>query len=330
MNTPPTVVGLGESLLRLSVPNHGRLDTMTALDVNVGGAEMNTLIAVARLGGAATWVTRLADNPLARRIAAHAAGYGVRPVIDWDPTSRAPLYFVEHGAAPRPSEVLYDRGYTAMQSLRPDHFDWAQHVDGADIAYSTGITCALGDSATQAVETFFVAARDAGCRVAFDLNYRGRMWSWSRAIDCMRRILPAVDVLFASPRDLRRLHDTDADPIDLARKTIADAGPDLVVLRESQPVPGRTVSVTVTAVSHDGEARSAEHNGLSLDPFGAGDAATGAFLTAWWQAGNLTEAAELAAWACAHQHTISGDAWLVRPDDVEHRSSVPGLRNINR
>lgn len=331
MTESPHVVGLGESLLRLAVPDHGRFDTMSRLDVEVGGAEMNTLITVARLGGTATWLTRLADNPLGKRIAAHAAGHGVRPVVQWDPAARAPLYFVEHGVPPRPSEVLYDRAHTAMQQLRADHFDWAQHLQRADMAYCTGITCALGVQAIEAVEEYFTAANECGSRTAFDLNYRGRLWTRQQAVDCLRRLLPHVDVLFASPDDLRQLHGTDGEPLQLARKTVAEGRPSVVVLRESVPVPGHAVAVTVTAVTgDDDDAVTATHSGQVLDPFGAGDAAAGAFLTASHQSGGLADAVDLAAWACAHKHTLRGDAWVVRSDDLRARDPHVQHRSINR
>ena len=161
MSGAPTVVALGESLLRLSVPDHGRLEHTDALQLHVGGAEMNTLIGVAALGGRARWLTRLADNPLGRRISAHAAAYGVEVLADWDETARAPLYFVEHGLPPRPSEVLYDREDTAMRRLQPQHFAWDSLVDDFDVAYVTGITCALGDGAFKAVTAFLQAAQRA-------------------------------------------------------------------------------------------------------------------------------------------------------------------------
>ena len=40
------VVSLGESMLRLSVPLGTRLDNMSSLDVEVGGAESNVCVAL--------------------------------------------------------------------------------------------------------------------------------------------------------------------------------------------------------------------------------------------------------------------------------------------
>src|SRR5439155_22956475 len=78
------VVGLGESLLRLSAPGYERLEQARGLTVEVGGAEMNALIGMAALGLDAVWLTRLPDSALGRRIAAHAAAHGVTSIVDWD------------------------------------------------------------------------------------------------------------------------------------------------------------------------------------------------------------------------------------------------------
>ena len=54
----------GEAMIRLSPPDHRRLEQAVALDVNVGGSEFNSAIAAQRLGIKTSYVTRLTDNPL--------------------------------------------------------------------------------------------------------------------------------------------------------------------------------------------------------------------------------------------------------------------------
>jgi 2-dehydro-3-deoxygluconokinase len=313
------VLGLGESLLRLSTPGRERLGHAGRLDVHVGGAEMNALIAAAALGLRATWATRLADNPLGRRIATHAAAHGVEAVVDWDADARAPLYFVEHGADPRPTEVLYDRDGTAMQRLTADTFDWAELMEGHTAALSGGITCALGDGAAAAVQALFAEARGRGARTAFDVNHRSRLWSWEEAAPVLRDVLPAVDILLASRHDLERLLDRDdEEPLALARRALDAFGHTAVVLRDSVPSNGR-MTVTVTAVTEDAELTSAPYEAAVVDAFGAGDAALGALLAAVLSGEDVETAIDQAAWACAFQHTTPGDAWQGRPADLEQR-----------
>jgi len=322
--TGPGLLGLGESLLRLSPPGHERLGQARALDVHVGGAEMNALIAGAAFGVRATWATRLADNPLGRRIAAHAAANGVETVVDWDADVRAPLYFVEHGADPRPSEVLYDREATAMRALTAETFDWGRLLEAGTAALSSGITCALGAGPSAAVRALFAEARQRRGQTVFDVNYRSRLWSWNAAAPVLRDVLPGVDVLLASRHDLERLLDRDGDdPIALARRAIDAFGHALVVLRDTVAITARRVEVTVTAVTVDEERTSAKFEAEVVDAFGAGDAALGTLLAGLLAGDDVATAIDQAAWACAFQHTTPGDAWQGRAADVEQRN-LPG------
>ena len=321
----PLAVGLGESLLRLSATGHERLGQAHHLDVQVGGSEMNGLIAMTAFGFRTRWLTRIADNVLCRRIARHATEHGVEPVVDWDPTARTALYFVEHGAHPRHSEVLYDRSATAMTELTDSTFSWAREMQGAKVALSSGITCALGTGPAQAVRSFLTAAQQAEVRTVFDVNHRGFLWSWGEAVPVLRQVLPFVDILSASHHDLLRLVEgaTDGErAVDLARRAIRDGGHQVVVLRENMhPAPGRTI-VRATAVTAEAVVTSGEHETQVVDAFGAGDAALAAFVTTWLADGDLSAAVEASAWAGAFQQTVVGDAWQGRASDLERRDQT--------
>ena len=318
-------VGLGEALIRLAAPRHERLDQARELGVEVGGSELNALIAAAGLGVDAAWLTRLADNPLGRRIAAHAAANRVRAEVDWDPDARAPLYFVEQGTALRPSEVLYDRAGTGMGALRPDGVDWGGQVREARAVLTTGITCALGDGAARVVVDVLAAARANGALTVFDVNHRSRLWTWEQAVPVLRRTLPHVDVLLASRHDLLRLledPDEDAGACDLARRALEDFGARIVLMRTSAPTAHGTVRVSATAVTAGAEDASRVYEAGVVDAFGAGDAATGVFVAAMLAGEPLAVAVDGAAWACAFHHTVPGDAPRIRPADLAQRSDT--------
>jgi 2-dehydro-3-deoxygluconokinase len=321
----PLAVGLGESLLRLSAPGHERLNQVRSLDVHVGGAELNGLIGLAALGFRCRWLTRLSSSPLGHRIAGHAAEHGVEPIVDWEAGARAPLYFVEHGVPPRPSEVLYDRSSTAMTQLTGSTFSWPEEVRGAKVALSTGITCALGPQPAHAVSDFLAAARKTGACTVFDVNHRARLWTWEQAVPVLRGVLPTVDVLFTSRHDLLRLLEgatAAEDTVDLARRAIKEWGHRVVVLRDTaQSAPGR-VMVSATACTAEETLTSSGHQAQVVDAFGAGDAALAAFIATWLSDGGLARALEASAWACAFQHTVVGDAWQVRAADLEGRGQT--------
>jgi 2-dehydro-3-deoxygluconokinase len=324
----PRVVGLGESMLRLSTPGRERLEQAASLRVDIGGAEMNALAAAAALGCDAVWLTRLADNPLGARIAAHARAHAVRPVVDWDGEARAPLYFVEHGADPRPAEVLYDRSASAMTALGPGAFDWHEQVRDARAVVCGGITCALGDGPARAVGALLDAAHGAGAVTLFDVNHRDRLWTWEQAVPVLRRVLPRVEVLSGSRYDLARLLGEDLTGLtdeEVARRAARDLGPRVLLLRETVRRPEGRVSVSVRAATADGVVTGGPYEAEVVDAFGGGDAATGAVAATLASGGGLDEAVDLAAWACALQHTIPGDTLLMRPAE-RHRRQDPARR----
>src|SRR5260370_38084640 len=127
-----------------SPPNFRRLEQARSLDGQVGGAELNPAVGLARLGRKTAWVSRLTDNPLGRLIANHAREAGVcTENVVWTKDDRVGVYFLEFGAAPRAASVLYDREDSAIAGVRPGTLACARVFAGAGWFHVTGITPAL-------------------------------------------------------------------------------------------------------------------------------------------------------------------------------------------
>src|SRR3954452_24905971 len=172
------VITFGEAMVRLSPPNFRRLEQARSLDVQVGGAELNTAVALARLGRSTAWVSRLTDNPLGRLITnqAREAGVSTEHVV-WTKEDRVGVYFLEFGAAPRASSVLYDRKGAAIANVKPGTIDWAKVFAGSKWFHVTGIPPALSQSAAETTREALHAARAAGVQTSIDLNHRVKLWS---------------------------------------------------------------------------------------------------------------------------------------------------------
>ena len=132
---PYEVITFGEAMIRLSPPNFRRLEQARSLDLLVGGAELNTAVGLARLGRSPAWVSRLTRNPLGRLVAnsAREAGVSTEHVV-WTDGDRVGLYFLEFGAAPRASSVLYDRKGAAIARVRPGEVPWANATNEITVA----------------------------------------------------------------------------------------------------------------------------------------------------------------------------------------------------
>ena len=71
------LVSLGECMVRLSPPGHGRIEFSPTLEVWVGGGEYNVAYALARLGLRTGFASRLVDNPVGKIIVNHARSVGM-------------------------------------------------------------------------------------------------------------------------------------------------------------------------------------------------------------------------------------------------------------
>ncbi len=198
----PDVVTFGEAMIRLVPPDFMRLEQTTSLDVQVGGGELNVAAGVCRLGLTSAWVSRLPKNPLGRMLEnrARQAGVDTSHVV-WADKSRLGLYFVEFGAAPRASSVLYDRADSAISRIQPGEADWAAAFKGARWFHVSGITPALSDSAAAVTREALEAAKKAGVPTSYDLNYRGKLWTPDEAQACQEPLMSLVDVLITTEED---------------------------------------------------------------------------------------------------------------------------------
>jgi 2-dehydro-3-deoxygluconokinase len=190
-----SVVTLGETMVRLALPEHGRFAADTPLTIGIGGAESNVAIAVTRVGIASTWMSRLGTDDFGSMIVRELLGQGVRVVAPRDPAAPTGLLVKEHRQG-RPSQVRYYRAGSAASQLTPSDLD-EDAIREAGVLHLTGITPALGPGPTAALHRAIEVARAAGTVVSFDLNYRSSLWPAAQARRVLAAIVPQVDIVFA-------------------------------------------------------------------------------------------------------------------------------------
>jgi 2-dehydro-3-deoxygluconokinase len=321
------LVTFGEAMIRLTPPGFRRLEQANSLDVQVGGAELNTAVCAARLGHSSAWVSRLTDNPLGRLIAGQARAAGVDTShIAWTPEGRVGLYFLEMGAAPRASSVLYDRKSSAIAAIQPGMIDWRKALAGARWLHTTGITPALSPSAAAVTLEGLKAAREMGLTTSIDLNYRVKLWAPEEAGACMAGLMPYTDVLITTEEDLQRVFGIQGKSHEEAAEKAARAFSlkAVVVTLRDNPLVWRNSWSGI--VWHDGSIlRSRVYEVEIVDRLGAGDSFAAGFIHGMLT-GDVHKAVEWGAAVSALKHSIPGDfAWVTR-EEVESLLKGGGLR----
>ena len=321
------IIAFGEVMVRLAPPNFQRLEQARSLDVEIGGAELNTAAGLARLGHSVAWVSRLPDNALGKLVTNRVREIGVCDrFVQLADDGRCGVYFLEFGAAPRASSILYDRKDSSMARVQRGMFDWPTIFNGAKWLHVSGITAALSPGAAEAVDEAIHAARDAGVKVCVDLNYRAKLWTRERAAEVMGLLLPSVDVVIASEADAEHLFGiTGEDFTEVAEGLVERFGMTTVAgTRREASLVWRNRFAAV-GYSKGQTYESAWYEVEIVDRLGAGDALAAGLIHGLMD-GDLKKGLDYGAAMGALKHTIPGDLpWLTK-EEVEAAIQGQGLR----
>jgi 2-dehydro-3-deoxygluconokinase len=323
-------VTLGEIMLRLKAPGRERLLQSPVLEATFGGAESNVAVALAQLGLDAAFVTVLPANPLGDAAVAELRRFGVDTRLIRRGGERLGLYFLEAGAAQRPSRVVYDRSGSAMAAAAD--FAWDDVFAGADWFHISGITPALSATAAELSLEAVRQARSRGVPVSCDYNFRATLWKYGRsAPEVMRDLVRHATVGIANEEDCQRALGVEAD-LDVRGGSLEASRACALAERVLEQFPNLTKQVITLRESH-----GADHNGWSaclhdrerflvsrrydipaiVDRVGSGDAFAAGLIYGLLAFGDDVRALEFATAAGCLKHSVPGDFHRVAVAEVE-------------
>ncbi len=257
------VVCVGESMITFvpSAPGQ-RLADAAAFDRGAGGAESNVACALARLGHAVRWISRVGADPFGDHLVTAIAAAGVDvSEVRRDPGRPTGVYFRTGDG-----EVAYYRSGSAATAMDPGNVDrrdaWAGRV-----LHLSGITPALSQGCADLVHGLTAPGPDRPL-VSFDVNHRPALW---RSAD------PGRLAVLAARCDLVLVGEDEA--------AAAWGLPDADAVREALPDPA------VLVVKQGARGATAYEGGADgvfvpapdtpvVDLVGAGDAFAAGFLSA--------------------------------------------------
>jgi len=271
-------VSLGEVMLRLD-PGTGRIHTARRFEAWEGGGEYNVARGLGRCFGLRTaLVSALADNPVGRLLEDLMRQGGVDlsylQFREYDGVGRSVrngLNFTERGFGPRAALSCSDRGHTAASQMQPDDIDWHGLFGeaGARWLHTGGVYAALSASTPNVARRAMEAARAAGTRVSYDLNFRDSLWrahgGRETAWAVNRSLMPLVDVLFGNEEDFSAALGFPIEGVDEQYEQLAMHGFRSMIQRVLEVFPNiQTVATTLRT------ARSASVNGWGAVLYHAG------------------------------------------------------------
>ena len=231
-----------------------------------GGDTSNAAIAAARQSARVGYITALGNDMPGDSFMALWAREGV----DSSTVLRTErwltgVYFVTHDA--QGHHFLHYRANSAAAMYTARDLPEAA-IASARMFYVSGISQGISESAADAVFAAIAIARRNGVKVAYDTNYRPRLWPPARAAAVMHAAMAQTDYALPGIEDVQVL--TGLTDPDAMLDFYLRLGPPVVVLKMGE--------LGAYLATPEYRVRIAKHDVTVVDATGAGDTFCGSFL----------------------------------------------------
>lgn len=335
------VVTFGETMMRLSPPDHLRFIQANSFDIVFGGAESNVAVSLANFGIPTEFISRLPDNDLGQRVIMELKKHGVGTDYIIRGGQRLGLYFLEKGAVNRGGKVIYDRANSAISDIEQDMIDWKKVFADARWFHWSGITPAISQQAADVCLDAINAADELGITISTDLNYRSKLWNYGKKpSEVMPELVKKCDVIlggsYASEKYFGIQTNSDSSEEEAYRATC-------IQLMERFPKAQKIVTSLRGSISASHNSWSgALYNGNEfieapsyqithiVDRVGGGDSFMGGLIYGLLTYETDQEALNFATAASCLKHTIPGDVNLATLEEVEALVEGDGSGRVAR
>lgn len=291
------VISLGETMVLFSPMNSGSLKYVNYFRKQIGGAESNFAIGMARLGYKAGWISKVGDDTFGEYIVSFIRGEGVdTSMVKKDGTAPTGVYFKEFHET-KDTRVFYYRKGSAASNITPEDLD-EKYIASAKYLHITGITPVLSESARRTVLKAIEIAKKNNVKISFDPNLRKKLCSEENLIKYTLEIIGSADIVFPGYKEAKFLFG-DEEPEELCKK-ILNLGPEIVAMKLGKDgciVANKNKIQHIRGVKID----------KVVDTIGAGDGFNAGFVAGLLQGLDIVECGKLANEVGALVTTVVGD-----------------------
>ena len=153
----------------------GPLDQVSSYTMAVAGAEFNVSVGLARLGHAVTYLTRLGNDPMGKRITHVLNENGIGSEFITYSQEKTTGFMLKSKVSEGDPEIAYYRKNSAASVISREDVE-NLNFSGYTFLHLTGILPALSDSARDTTFYLLEKAKENGMTVCFDPNLRPQLW----------------------------------------------------------------------------------------------------------------------------------------------------------
>ncbi len=225
MDSKVDIAIIGECLIELSA--NGTLADTSTLNKYFGGDTVTTAVAIARLGGNVTYVTKVGNDGFSEFILSSLRKEGIDTSLIKTGDEQNGMYIVSR--TPEKNELLYYKRKTAAAKLSIEDLP-EDCIKKLKLIYSTGVVQSLSACSRELVREAFKIAKENDVLTAYDPNYTSCFMNSADTKEYFEEIVEFTDIIFLSLKnDAVKLYEIDS--MEKVMKYFWDKGVKIVVVK---------------------------------------------------------------------------------------------------
>ena len=225
MDSKVDIAIIGECLIELSA--NGTLADTSTLNKYFGGDTVTTAVAIARLGGNVTYVTKVGNDGFSEFILSSLRKEGIDTSLIKASDEQNGMYIVSR--TPEKNELLYYKRKTAAAKLSIEDLP-EDCIKKLKLIYSTGVVQSLSACSRELVREAFKIAKENDVLTAYDPNYTSCFMNSADTKEYFEEIVDFTDIIFLSLKnDAVKLYEIDS--MEKVMKYFWDKGVRIVVVK---------------------------------------------------------------------------------------------------
>ena len=216
---------IGECLIELCA--NGKLAETSTLNKFFGGDTVTTAVAIARLGGNVTYLTKVGNDGFSEFILSSLQKENIDTSLIKTNEEQNGMYIVSHTLEQK--EVLYYKRKTAATKLSIEDFT-EENIKKLKLIYTTGVVQSLSASSRELIRESFKIAKENDVLTAYDPNYTSCFMNSADTKEYFEEIIDYTDIVFLSLKnDAVKLYEIES--IDKIMEYLWNRGVKIVVIK---------------------------------------------------------------------------------------------------
>ncbi|MDO3380694.1 sugar kinase [Gilvimarinus algae] len=204
--------------------------------LSYAGDTYNTVVTLARLGAHASYVTRLGDDHYSDAIVQRLQSEQIATDSIVRQAGKVPGLYMIHNSPDGEREFFYWRDRAPARELFASEEEISvleSQLADTQMLYLSGITLAIiSETSRQNLLVFLRRFKERGGKVAFDSNYRPRLWqNPKQAQQANRELLAVTDLALLTLDDEQLLWGDEGDAIEAVKARYSNCDINEIVLK---------------------------------------------------------------------------------------------------